>query len=396
MQKNCDACNGVKHKKYEVPFKAITSTGKVWRQRQPLSVCMDCRYISGICDESWRADMEELYADYGTHPLGEARTEGGMVLRGDSVDGNLVKRVDCVYDFCSEYVQKNDLAMLDFGCGIGTTLEYFSRKLEPNKIKLDGFDIGSRVDNNHHQILKIKHVENFYSDFESITGKYDLITLVHVLEHVPNPLEVLLFLANKLNPDGTLFIAVPDAMQNPFQLMIADHFSHFSKSSLGAIVRNAGFNFIKVDNGFVRKELFLIAKLAPGTEAKKLVPEAGLELEMVLESEAENFIELNLEWLKKLIDQTNDLHVQHKVIGVFDTSIGAGWLYENCPNVFSFFVDEDTRWSGKLFYDKPIYTPRNVPAKSIVIIAQPFLVAKKIKQRLDSLYPSTKYVLPSR
>lgn len=45
MKKICDACFGVRHKKYDVPFKAITSTGKAWGKRQPLSICLDCQYI---------------------------------------------------------------------------------------------------------------------------------------------------------------------------------------------------------------------------------------------------------------------------------------------------------------------------------------------------------------
>lgn len=106
--------------------------------------------------------------------------------------------------------------MIDFGCGIGATLEIFSNRLSSNDVRLDGFDISSQTDNNHHQILKIKSVEDFYSDFDSISNKYDLIPLVHVLEHIPNPLEVLSFLAQKLKANEAIFIAVPDALKNPF------------------------------------------------------------------------------------------------------------------------------------------------------------------------------------
>ena len=158
--------------------------------------------------------------------------------------------------------------------------------------------------------------------------------------------------------------------------MIADHYSHFSRASLGAILSNAGFGFIEIDVGFVKKELFAIVKI-----------ESSLE--------SENPIELNLKFLKGLIDQVSDLNKHHGKIRVFGTSIGTGWLYENCPNSFSFFVDEDPRWSGKHFYDKPIFLPQDVPSGSLVMIAQPVEVAIKIKQRLEGLFPSIKYIQPA-
>jgi hypothetical protein len=52
---------------------------------------------------------ERPYNDYGKHPLGEARTEGGMVVKGENVGGNLVRRADCVFDFCKKNAPKRAL-----------------------------------------------------------------------------------------------------------------------------------------------------------------------------------------------------------------------------------------------------------------------------------------------
>ena len=42
-------------------------------------------------------------------------------------------------------------------------------------------------------------------------GTFDHITLVHVLEHVPNPLDLLARLFAWLKPVGTLFVEPPNA-----------------------------------------------------------------------------------------------------------------------------------------------------------------------------------------
>ena len=58
------------------------------------------------------------------------------------------------------------------------------------------------------------------------------MTMIHVLEHIESPFEFLEKLKTHINYDGHLIIAVPDYITNPFDLIIADHASHFSLNTL--------------------------------------------------------------------------------------------------------------------------------------------------------------------
>ena len=87
-------------------------------------------------------------------------------------------------------------------------------------------------------------VRNWLPDERS----FDLITLVHVLEHVQDPIS---FLKNikqhDLTEKGTLFVEVPDAVEFDYLSQNNDEFNSmhlwfFNASTLDRILRMAGFN----------------------------------------------------------------------------------------------------------------------------------------------------------
>jgi len=94
-------------------------------------------------------------------------------------------------------------SILDYGCGVGDFLLFMQKNgynvkgFEPNEdaLKIAHKKLGESVSNQN--IL-----EN--------TEKYDIITLWHVLEHIPNRDEILHSLIEHLKPNGKLIIAVPN------------------------------------------------------------------------------------------------------------------------------------------------------------------------------------------
>src|SRR5205085_10385374 len=77
-----------------------------------------------------------------------------------------------------------------------------------------------------------------------VPGHFDLITLIHVLEHIPNPRALLVELRKKLKPGGMLVIEVPAFMRNPFDLLIADHIVHFNEVTILQTMRTAGYDTV--------------------------------------------------------------------------------------------------------------------------------------------------------
>ena len=81
------------------------------------------------------------------------------------------------------------------------------------------------------------------------SGSFDVITLWHVLEHVPNLEEQIEELYRLLKPDGLLVIAVPNFKSDDAQKYkehwaaydVPRHLYHFSPSAIGKIFNSSGF-----------------------------------------------------------------------------------------------------------------------------------------------------------
>ena len=116
---------------------------------------------------------------------------------------NFIRRRNYAYKYSlmKQYHSKMQ-SVLDYGTATGEFLDYLSKKtprvsgVEPNK---NARNIANKRLNN-----KVK------VSIDDITGKYDAITLWHVLEHVKNIDELIEKLKQRLSKKGILVIAVPN------------------------------------------------------------------------------------------------------------------------------------------------------------------------------------------
>ncbi|SIS61648.1 class I SAM-dependent methyltransferase [Belliella pelovolcani] len=93
--------------------------------------------------------------------------------------------------------------LLDYGCGTG----YFLKAASEDGWNVKGIEPNKQARNiaQQFQLDVSANLSGINSD-----SKFDIITLFHVLEHIHNLKEISLSLRDKLNPNGTLLIAVPN------------------------------------------------------------------------------------------------------------------------------------------------------------------------------------------
>lgn len=91
------------------------------------------------------------------------------------------------------------------------------------------------------------------TDFEQ---KFDVVTLWHVLEHIPDPVEFLSKIKSKMNRPGYLLIRVP-AFDSYWSQLIKDkwdwfqpenHLFHYSLDSLTSLLIQVGFDIEKISH----------------------------------------------------------------------------------------------------------------------------------------------------
>jgi SAM-dependent methyltransferase len=76
-------------------------------------------------------------------------------------------------------------------------------------------------------------------------GRFDLVSLIHVLEHMPDPVGVLAHLRQDwLAPGGWLLVEVPDLYcHDCFEVA---HLASFSSHTLAQVLRKAGYRLLAV------------------------------------------------------------------------------------------------------------------------------------------------------
>ena len=216
-------------------LRRVTSDCQVWKNNGRLGICKVCGGIQKIVDQVWLSEIEQIYQDYSIYH------QGGGIEQSvfDPVSGQPTPRSELLFrKFASRYGLPERGRLLDVGCGNGAFLRVFS-KVAPRGWSLSGIDLN----NKHIENLKrIEHFEELYTcDLSLVTGFYDMISMIYVLEHVVDPKVYIKNVRNKLNPNGYLLVEVPDYYQNPFDLLIADHCTHFTFQSLTTFLERSGF-----------------------------------------------------------------------------------------------------------------------------------------------------------
>lgn len=132
----------------------------------------------------------------------------------------------------------DEKTLLDYGCGTGEFLAF----CKSNNWKITGVEPSPLA---NQQASKITGTE-VYKSIALVDYEVSVITLWHVLEHVPDLNETLTKLKSRLKENGTMFIAVPNLNSWDAQHYDEDwaaydtprHLWHFGKSQMTKLLHN--------------------------------------------------------------------------------------------------------------------------------------------------------------
>ena len=378
LANNCHLCGSPALREFPAYTKVarVTSDCKNWPAGGHFAICECCGYPQTVVNSRWREEIKEIYNRYTIYYQGEG-TEQSVF---DPVAGGPRRRSDVIVDRLLQTCKlPRSGALLDVGCGNGNFFKAFT-PARP-QWSLDGLEWDNKHEADNRKLPAFRKLH--LGSLEAVDQAYNLISIIHCLEHVPNPAKLLKEARALLAPDGILLIQVPDCSTNPFYLSVADHCSHFSVESLAALVQSCGFDLVQAGNSWVSKEVSIIAKKSASFASR--LPKIDARLGQQLTSYID-WLTLTAEHAKNAARNTT------QPFGIFGRAIAGTWLYSSVGQSTGFFVDEDPSRIGQHYLDRPIFAPGQVPDGAVVYIGLPPAIASSIQRRL--LPKSAFWVVP--
>jgi SAM-dependent methyltransferase len=207
------------------------------RRTFQISQCAHCELV-GVQP---RLTAEEIVGYYSEAYYAKDKLRLKSILE-DDLPG--LRRADRLKKWCKGG------AVLDVGCGSGK----FLSTLDSDRWRKVGIELSDTAANLARQQYGI---EVFVGDLQEAhypDHSFDLITLWHVFEHLPDPMPTLRELRRILKDDGILLVAVPNfgslerrlAQGHWYHLDVPRHYFHYTPKTLGHMLDQAGFRVVKV------------------------------------------------------------------------------------------------------------------------------------------------------
>ena len=140
-------------------------------------------------------------------------------------------------------VESRDARILDVGCGLGALLALLEDA---------GYTDVQGIDPSRSAVSAVKRsgrrAQVGTADEPPLDiGKFDVVIMSHVLEHIDRPRKAIQKLRAFLKPAAVVYAEVPDAsryaefLKEPFVDFNIEHVNHFSMAHLNELFRSAGF-----------------------------------------------------------------------------------------------------------------------------------------------------------
>ena len=221
---------------YDYPDKyqkliGITEAKRAWYY---CSYCMLCTQENDLTDKQ----LEDIYTNYRNKDMREGTIKEAFdrIIRMPNSENK--QRIDALWNDIEGRYNKR---VLDIGSGLGVF---------PYAMKEEGFDV-TCIEPNPDSCEFMKN-ELGLNVFQAFFGqgnryiRYDLVTLIHLLEHMRNPIEILKTIKDHhLLDAGSVYIEVPDTgefdtLDKDHDEFNSTHLMFFTPESLEQIVREAG------------------------------------------------------------------------------------------------------------------------------------------------------------
>lgn len=153
-------------------------------------------------------------------------------------------------------------SILDIGCNDGSQLDYF-KKLGTRTWGVDPAENLYPISSSKHQVTL-----GFWGadTATKVNEKFDVITSQNAFAHIPDPIEYLRLVHDRLHDDGLLFISTSQAdmvLNGEFDTIYHEHISFYNSYSMKCLAERAGFYLVDVVKSHIHgvSYIFVLSKV---------------------------------------------------------------------------------------------------------------------------------------
>lgn len=130
-------------------------------------------------------------------------------------------------------------AILEAGAGKGEFLVQFLQSMPG--WRATAFEPSTAAARLAERLPDVRVIHGGFQDV-AIAERFDVVASVAVIEHVEQPYEFMLWLRERMKPQGRMLLTFPDFARNPNDLFCVDHLSKISEPHLRMMARRAGLS----------------------------------------------------------------------------------------------------------------------------------------------------------
>lgn len=384
MKRICEICGHEENKHLYTQQFLLPGDGEDSRYEYDVVTCVSCGFVfaTNIMSKEELSDFYKQNLKYAYKSDRGNIPEYAKWLHSrsyDFVNRNLSKKV--------KNFDKNRLSVLDIGCGAGYLLNCFKEK---GYQILQGLDPAPDCKIAAKELYEIDITSSTLEEYRS-DEKFDLVILGSVLEHMSSIDEVVMRIKGLLNPDGYLYICVPDAdnmgavLNEPYLEFSLEHINYFSRGSMRNLLCSRGFSNVDFESilvgGYGGYALNSLWKMDNST--------AAIKFDHSGEAIVKKYIKDSSAKLSRIASQIDSIIKSGSKIYVWGVGSLASRLLTstNLKNAkIEAFIDNNPSLQGKVIAGGRIISPKELKDKKATILITSYIHREAIKKDLIERY----------
>lgn len=333
MQLNylCIVCKNYIKKKFKTQDKFITSDINFIKNKLEILLCYKCFCLQKKINTKYIKNINKIYNNY----LGFSKFNNNDQKK-NFINNKPNSRCEIIFNKILKKKIKQNKKLLDFGSSNGAMLEPLIEK----NIELFATDIKNIINK---RISKSKNFAEFVNlkKIHRFNKKFNFITMIHVLEHLTEPVNTLKLLKNLLTKNGMIIMQIPNYQKNFYDLNVYDHVTHWNERSISELAYQSGLKIDQIKKNVIPCEYTIILKM--NIKKKEIYKKYNIKNIKMNILKSYNEAGLILKKLKK-----------YKSFSILGSSIAATWIINIFKKKIKNIYDQDQNKIGLLHCNKII------------------------------------------